>query len=487
MPSQRFMKSRVFHLACLLAGLACCVSIGVQAQNPAAVTQNTPASAGSTAAEGNASGGPAPQVLNRIVAVVNDGVILQSELERAIRITQGRLRERGIKPPAAEALQSQVLEQLILTHIQTQRAGQAGIKVNDTELNEAVERIAAQNKLTVPQFAAALQHDGIDFSSVRNQIRDEIMVHQLRQKEVDQHIVVTDQDINLFLADHANTDNATEYRLSHILVALPENADEKTRAAAKTKAEGLLKQLRSGADFAQLAIAHSDGQTALQGGDLGWRKGPDLPTMFADLVPTLKLHQISGVIEGPNGYNIIELADKRSAGNRQTVVETHAKHILLAPNALHDAAATKALAEKLYGELLKNGTKFAALAQQYSDDSGSKNSGGDLGWHPPGTFVPAFQSKIDNLKPGQLSKPFQTQFGWHIAEVLGRRTRDITDEMKRASARQAITQRREEQGYQSWLRRLRGDAYVETRLKPSTLTDADADADAAQSGPAPGS
>lgn len=493
MPPQRFMKSRISLLARVLVSAACFALPGAYAQAPAtsissapaaSVTQTVPASTSSVTADNNGDGTASPQVLDRIVAVVNDGVILQSDLEQAIRITQGRLRERGIQPPSAEALQSQVLEQLILTRIQTQRAKQDGITVNDTQLNEAIKRVAAQNKLTEPQFVNALKHDGISLASVRQQVRDEIMIQELRQKEVDQRVVVTDQDINLFLANQTGTDNNAEYQLSHILVAIPENADEKARAAAKAKAEGLLKQLHSGGNFAQLAIAHSDGQTALQGGDLGWRKDSDLPTMFAGIVPTMKLHQISNLIEASNGYNIIELTGERSSGTgeRQTAVETHAEHILLTPNALRDAAATKTLAEKLYEEL-KGGAKFAALAKKYSDDLGSKDSGGDLGWQPPGTFVPAFQDVIDKLQPGEISKPFQTRFGWHIAEVLGRRTRDITDEMKRGRARQAITQRREQQDYQSFLRRLRDEAYVEIRLKPGMITDSDV----AQSGAAPGS
>lgn len=485
------MKSRISLLARLLVGAACCALPGVYAQTPAtsispvpaaSTSQTAPAGASSVTASDNANGTTPPQVLNRIVAVVNDGIILQSELEQAIHLTQARLRERSIKPPSAVALQSQVLEQLILTRIQTQRAKQAGITVNDTELNQAMKRIAAQNKLTVPQFVNALKHEGIGLADVRHQVRDEITIQQLRQKEVDQRIVVTDQDINLFLANQTDIDDSTEYRLSHILIAIPENADEKARAAAKAKAEGLLKQLHNGADFAQLAIAHSAGPTALQGGDIGWREDPDLPTMFASIVPTMKLHQISNVIDASNGYNIIELTGERSTGNRQTAVETHVEHILLTPNALRDATATKALAEKLYGEL-KGGAKFAALAKKYSDDLGSKDGGGDLGWQPPGTFVPAFQNVIDKLQPGDLSEPFQTRFGWHIAEVLGRRTRDITDDMKRARARQAITKRREEQDYQNWLRRLRDEAYVQVRLKPGMITDTDV----AQSGPAPGS
>lgn len=477
------MKLRISPLTRLLVGVVCCAWATAHADAPAAsASTDAPAASALTAAPASTSQHVAPsesslddasgaQVLDRIVAVVNNGVILQSELERNIHMAQGQMRERGITPPPAEALQSQVLEQLITTRIQTQRADEAGIKVNDAELNQAIEHIAAQNKMSVPQFAAELRKDGIDFPAVREQIRDQIMIQQLREKDVDQRIVVTDQDVNLYLANHSDEDDKTEYKLAHILVSVPDNADEKARAKAKAKADGLLKQIKDGADFAQVAIAHSDSPTALQGGDLGWRKGSDLPTLFANIVPTMKTGEISNVIAASNGFNIIKLVDKRTSGKRQTVVETHAEHILLTTNALRDEAECKALAQKLYGEL-KNGADFEKLATQYSDDPGSKNSGGDLGWQPPGAFVPAFQNELDSLQPGQISKPFQTQFGWHIAKVLGRRTRDVTDQMQRARARQAIVQRREEQDYQNFVRRLRDEAYVEIRLKPGMITNA---------------
>lgn len=404
----------------------------------------------------------AAEMLDRIVAVVDDGVVLQSELERAIKLTEGQLRERGIAPPPASALQSQVLERLVVSRIQTHRAMEAGIKVDDRELNDVLNNIAAQNKMTLPQFTDALKKDGLDFAAVRDQVRDEVLTQRVRQKEVGSRVTVTEQDVDLALAG-TTVEDSTEYRLSHILVSVPDGASTAVREQARAKADRVLKQLRTGDDFAQLAIANSDGQQALQGGDLDWRKGSNLPTMFAGVAPKLNVGQISDVIESNNGFNIVRLTDKRDGGERLTVNETKSQHILLVPNAVRDEEATRALIRDLQARIGK-GEDFAALAKKYSDDPGSKNGGGDLGWQPPGVFAPEFQTAIDELKPGETSAPFHTQFGWHIARVNERRTRDTTVEARRGRARQAIQQRKEAEEYEAWIRRLREEAYVEYRL-----------------------
>jgi peptidyl-prolyl cis-trans isomerase SurA len=407
-----------------------------------------------------------PQTIDKIVAVVNDSVVLQSELDRQIKIAEGTMRERGITPPAGDALRSQVLDRLILTRLQTQRAQDAGIHVDDRELNEVIGNIAAQNKMSLTQFADALKKEGIDFLSVREQVRDEMLISRVRQKEVGARVVVTEQDIDLYLANAA-TEDQTEYKLSHILVAVPDGATPQVREAAHAKAEGLLKRLKAGEDFAQLAITNSDGQQALQGGELDWRKGANLPTAFAPVAPKLALNEVSDIIEAANGFNIIKLTGKREAGERKTVDETKAQHILLIPNAIRDEDATRALSRDIY-ERLQKGEDFAALAKKYSDDPGSKNSGGDLGWQPPGVFAPDFQERIDQLKLNEISQPFHTQFGWHIARVVDRRTRDTTVESRRAAAKQAIQARKEAEEYESWLRRLKEEAYVEYRLGDDT-------------------
>jgi len=404
----------------------------------------------------------AAESIDRIVAVVDDDVILQSELEQALQVAQSEMKDRGIAAPSTDAVRSQVLERLILMRLQTDRAKDAGIKVDDRELNDVIGRIAEQNKMTVPEFVDSVKKEGLNYASMREEIRQQVLVSRVRQKEVDGRIVVTDQDIDQYLAANAG-DDQTEYHLAHILVAIPDAASPEVREKARIKADGVLKRLRAGEDFAQLAIANSDSPQALQGGDLGWRKSGALPTVFASVVPKLSPGQVSDVIEASNGYNIIKVVEKRDAGERQTVTETKAQHILLTANTIRNEDATRAQAYELY-DRLKKGDDFATLAKKFSDDPGSKNSGGDLGWQPPGVFAPEFQQQIDTLKPGALSEPFHTQFGWHVAKLEERRTRDITVEARRGRARQAILQRKDVEEYEAWLRRLREEAYVEYRL-----------------------
>lgn len=404
----------------------------------------------------------AAEVLDRIVVAVNDGVILQSEVDRSMDDTKHQIRERGIKAPADEVLRSQVVERLILTRIQTQRAAQAGIRVDDRELNEVLTGIAQKNGLSLSEFATQLRKDGMDFLSVREQIRDEVLIQRLRAKEVESRVAVTDQDVDLFLQQLGSNDGA-EYRLSHILIAVPEGAGADVRAAARSKAEGLQKQIKDGEDFGQLAIANSDGQQALQGGDLDWRRAPDLPALFAATAAKLAPEQVSEVLETSSGYHLIKLAGSRGGAERKSVSETRARHILIQQNTLRTDDQARLLARDLYNRVLAD-EDFAKLAKEYSDDGGSKNSGGDLGFQPPGVFVPEFQIRLDQLKPDEFSPPFRTQFGWHVASVVERRTRDTTEESKRARARQAIGNRKAAEEYDLWLRRLREEAYIEYRV-----------------------
>lgn len=418
-----------------------------------------------------------PQPIDRIIAVVNDGVILQSELDRALEQGRQQIKERGIAPPSEEVLRTQVMERLILQRLQTQRAQEAGIKVDDRELNEVMSNIAAQNKMTLAEFAKQIRQDGEDYLAVREQIRDEVVMQRLRAKEVEGRVMVTDEDVDLFLANEGKTPN-TEYRVSHILVSVPDGASTDVREKARVKADAIHKKIDGGADFAQTAISTSDGQQALEGGDLGWRKLDDMPELFANEVPKLKENDVSRVLETASGFHIIKLTGKRSTGEHSQVTETHAEHILLTANAIRDEDATKQQAREVYEELKKGGD-FHAIAKKLSDDPGSKGSGGDLGWTPAGAFTPDFQKEIDGLKPGEMTAPFRTTFGWHIARVIERRTRDTTDESRRQKAKQSIQNRKMAEEYESWLRKLREEAYVEYRLdkngKPSEDKKADAE------------
>ncbi len=416
----------------------------------------------------------AAETIDRIVAVVNDGVVLQSEMDRAMIIAAGQLRERNIPAPPQGVIEAQVLERLIVTRLQTQRAQEAGIRIDDRELNDVLVSVAAQNKLSLQQFIDVLKKDGLDYPSVREQIRDEVLTQRVRQKEVASRVQVTDQDIDLALAN-ATAEDTIEYRLAHILVAVPDGATTEIREAARAKAGKLLERARAGEDYTQLAIANSDGQQALAGGDLDWRKGANLPTAFAKIAPRLAVGDVADVIESGSGFNIIKLTDKRDAGERTTVVETKSQHILLQNNALRDEEASQAQIRELHERLLK-GEDFAALAKKYSDDPGSKNSGGELGWQPPGVFAPEFQKALDELEPNQTSKPFHTQFGWHIARVEERRTRDATVEARRGRVRQSISVRKEAEEYEAWVRRLREEAYVEYRMTAQEATPAAAPA-----------
>ncbi len=413
----------------------------------------------------------APVVLDRIVAVVNKEIILESQLVNDIALVTAQMKARGITPPSVADLQGQVLEHMITTRVQLQRATEAGIKANDQDVNAAIDRVAKQNNVTSKEFLSEAKAQGVSIANLRREIHDQILIQELRQKEVTRRLDVTDQDVDLFLAN-GHADSSEEYHLSHILVSIPDNATPEQRAAAEAKADKILAELRSGGDFTQIAIRHSDGQQALQGGDLGWRKASDLPTLFASVVPTLKVGEVSNVIRGLNGYNIVKLDDKRSSEPQQTVVETDVQHLQLKPSTIRDAKATAALAQSLYKQI-EGGADFGKLAKRYSDDTQTKNEGGNTGWQPPEVFSPELMQHIDALAKGQVGQPFELNDNWHIVKLLGRRTVNVTEKIRRQRARMAIMQQRETTKYEDWLRQLRASAYIEIRLKSGWITDAD--------------
>jgi len=402
--------------------------------------------------------------LDRIVAVVDDDVITRTELNDKLDSVEKQLRQQNVALPGEDTLRKQVLERLILTHIQLQLAARSGIQVDDDTLNRTISTVAAQNKLTLSEFRNVLERDGVDFAQFREEMRDEIVLRKLRQRQVDSRITVTDQEIeNLLAAQKRQGNISDEYRIGHILIALPEAATPKQIQAAREKAQTVLSELRHGADFGKTAITFSDGQQALDGGDLGWRRAGELPTLFSDVVLQLKVGEISDLIRSSSGFHIIKLLDHRG-GDRHITTQTHARHILIRPNELISDDDARRKLEEIRNRIQK-GEDFAAMAEAYSDDKANSGNGGDLGWVNPGDMDPDFEAAMDALQPNQLSQPVRTRFGWHLIEVRGRRNQDVTEEFLRTKAREQIYQRKIEEESMNWLRRLRDEAYVEIRLE----------------------
>jgi len=420
----------------------------------------------SLASAGHAALGATGKIaeLDRIVAIANDNVITLSELEAETRTIKQQLRAQNTKPPSDDILHKQVLERLIVKRLQLEIAASNNVRVDDQTLNLALHNIATQNNLSLAQFRDVLEKDGFNFDKFRENIRDEITIRRLQARQVDNRVTVTDREVEDFLATQgAHASANREYHLAHILIAVPEASSPEKIQAARRKAEEVLHELRSGADFSQIAVASSDGQQALQGGDLGWRKAGQLPTIFSDVVVKLQDGEVSDLIRSPSGFHIIKLVKVRGE-SQHVITQTQARHILLRTNELtSDRDARIRLAQ--LKERIEGGASFADLARSHSDDKGSAVSGGDLGWVSPGDLVPQFEEAMNALRPGQVSEPFETQFGWHIVQVLSRREYDNTEEFKKAQARNLLRQRKIEEELQTWLRRLRDEAYVEYHLE----------------------
>ena len=403
--------------------------------------------------------------LDRIVAVVDDDIIASSELEARLDQVREQLHRSGTALPPPDALRRQVLERLILTRLQLQLARDSGIRVDDERLNRTVLRIAEQNELTLREFRDALERDGYEFSRFREEIREEIMISELRKRRVENQINISQRDIDDHLAmmDSRGTEaDRHRYRIGHILIAVPDGASSEEIAQARLRAERVLGEIRQGADFANMAVTHSDGQQALEGGDLGWRQAADLPTMLADAVLGLEVGEVSKPVRSTSGFHLVKLADRRGR-ERQMIRQTRARHILIALDELTDDAEARRQLSVLR-ERIVNGEDLGALARIHSDDAGSASKDGDLGWIDPGNTVPVFERVMDSTAPGGISEPFKTQFGWHIVQVLERRERDGTETSRRAEARRKLRIRKIEENTQAWIRRVRGEAYVEYRL-----------------------
>ena len=402
------------------------------------------------------------ELLDRVAAIVNDGVVLNSELDAQIETVAARLRAQKLELPPQNILRQQVLERLVLQEIQLQHATRAGVKVPDETLNAALLDIAKRNNLTLSQLPQALAEQGIDYPSYRDEMRKEITLTLLRQRDVLQHIAVTPREIDQYLEKQARTPSEhSEFNVSHILIAVSQEAGTAQLDQAAKRATEVYERARNGEDFAKLAVAYSNSQTALEGGALGWRKGSELPTFLSDVVAKLKPGEVSEPLRTPTGYHIVRLNDERGGGAGQTVVDqVHVRHILMKTNELADDATVKQKLNALRERILK-GEDFAGLAQTLSEDPASAAEGGDLGWTSPDAFVPEFSQAVAPLKDGEITEPVHTQYGWHIMQMLGHRRFDNTDEMKRRQAIEAIRAGKADEETELWLRRLRDDAYVE--------------------------
>lgn len=401
--------------------------------------------------------------LDRILAVVDEDVVMQSELEEQMTRVRMQLRQQGSQMPPTSVLERQVMERLVLEKIQLQLADRVGVEVAEEALDQAVTDIAVRNNLSLDQFKEIIESEGHQFEYFRDQIRQEIVMAKLRKTEVDNRVKVRDREIENFLVYEFNEESsALEYRLSHILISTPDGGDNAEIQAVRDKAEDVVRRVDEGGDFASLAIGVSDGQTALEGGDLGWRKAEQIPNLFADAVSVMDVGDVSSVITNPSGFHIVMLTDKRQ-GEKIMVEQHKVRHILIKPNEL--TAPAEALVQiSQVKSRLEGGDDFAQLARTHSDDRGSALEGGELGWVSEGKMVPEFEEVMLVIDVGMISAPFKSEFGFHILQVLDRREYDGTEEIKRDRARRAIRQRKLDEKRQSWLRRLRDEAYVEYRV-----------------------
>lgn len=402
--------------------------------------------------------------LDRIVAIVDQAVITEQELESRIITVTAQFKKQGTELPAEGILRKQILERLITDTLQIQYAAQIGLKIDDNQLDRTIERIAEQNKLTLTEFSEALAKDGITMRKFRADIRNEITISRLREREVDGRVNVSESEIDNYLTSQSNlNENTDEFEISHILIRTPEEGATEDIQKAKVKVDEAIRQLNSGTSFAKVSASFSDAPNALEGGSLGWKKGSQMPALFLDALKNMQAGEISAPLRSPNGFHVLKLTNKRGGNSPLVIQQTHARHILIKiTEVMSDKEAqTKIDAIK---ERLDNGENFEVLARQFSEDSTASN-GGDLSWVSTGDTVPPFENAMNALKDGQISAPVRSQFGWHVIQVMERRSQDMSKESARLKARQEIRARKADEAYQDWIRELRDRAYVELRLE----------------------
>lgn len=403
--------------------------------------------------------------LDRVVAIVDDGVVMLSELNEQMDMIEARLAQQpDTQVPPREVLLNQVLEHLIVQELQLQMAERAGVEVEPKELDDAIDEMRRNNNLSEEQFAEQLQHEGMTMEHLRDNVRKEILVNRVQRGVIGRRIKVTDHDVESFLnSKEGQFWTSPEYHLGHILIAVGSSAPEAEVAAAKQKADDIVAKLRAGADFAQMAITYSSGQNALNGGDLGWRKAEEMPELFASQLTNVAAGDIAGPFRSGAGFHILKVEEQRGGGER-LVEQSKVRHILISPSEiLTDEQARQKLID-LRQQVLDGKATFAELAKEYSEDIGSKQSGGDVGWSLPGQFVPEFEATIAKTTIGEISMPFRTQFGWHILTVEDRRKEDMSETVKHNQAMNLLYSRRFEEELPIWLQEIRDEAFVDIKL-----------------------
>ncbi len=402
--------------------------------------------------------------LDRIVAIVDQTVVTEQELESRITTVTAQFKKQGTELPPEDILRKQILERLITDTLQIQYAAQTGLKVDDNQLDKTIERIAEQNQMTLTEFSEALAKDGVSMRKFRSDIRNEITIARLREREVDGRVNVSESEIDNFLTSQAaNNENQDEFEISHILIRTPEEGATEDVQKAKAKVDSAVNELNTGKSFAKVSASFSDAPNALEGGNLGWKSGAQMPALFLDALKTMQIGDISPPLRSPNGFHVLKLTNKRGGNSPLVIQQTHSRHILIKLSEIMSEKEGKQKMDNIK-ERLDNGEKFEVLARQYSEDSTASN-GGDLGWVNPGDTVPQFEKAMNELKDNQISQPIRTQFGWHIIQVIERRSQDMSKEAARLKARQEIRAKKADEAYQDWIRELRDRAFVELRLE----------------------
>lgn len=420
-----------------------------------------------TLAAGSAQAAPARVVdVDRIIAVVNDDVITANELDKRLTETKHQLTTQGIKLPPDDVLRRQLLERMVIDRIQLQLAAQTGIRVTEQDLEQAVRTIAERNNISVERLYDMARGQGFDRAAYREQLRQQIAIQQLVDREIASQVSVSDSEISNFLENaRANARGDAEYNLGHIYIPVAETASAEQIAEARARADDVRRELLAGEDFARTAVTYSQGPDALKGGALGWKTAGQLPELFVAALAQLQPGQVSEVLRGPNGFHLLRLNERRGGGaSEETVQETHVRHILLRPSEIQSLDDARNALLRLH-ERIQGGDDFAALARAHSEDPVSAANGGDLGWVRPKQLVPAFEQAMNALEPGQLSQPVQTPFGLHLIQVLERRQQTVAGERERLEARNQIHARKADDRYERWLRQLRDEAYVEFMLE----------------------